>query len=267
MIPEIVTPSAHLRPYISQYWAIETRLDKPFIYRIIPSGMTELTFYFHGLPRVSGCIQSFPDSYLLSGHSSSYTDLRLNGHLSVFSITFRPEGLMAFFKMPAVELFNQSIPLGLVSPRLANLLINHLEDCPDIHSRVAWVEEIFTRLLQHEINRYEYGRMRHVISVIKATHGQSPVTLLASEACLSRKQLERQFSNLVGISPKQYLKTIRLQSALHLKASQPDLSLAALACDSGYFDQAHLTREFKSLTGLTPRQYFDTCEPYSDFFS
>lgn len=266
MEPEIHIPSAHLRPYIRQFWAMSCLVKEPYTQRIIPSGMAELTFYLGKTPKVTGRLNPFNDRFLLSGHTNGFSDLLITDDLSLFSITFHPEGLMAFFRVPASELFNRSLPLCAVSPDLATRLTHSLEDAPDTLSRVAIAEKAFTDLLHREIRKYEHSRMQHTIRIIKSTQGKAPITRLASEACLSRKQLERQFNDLVGVSPKQYLKTIRLQAALFRKATDPSISMAALACDCGYFDQAHLTHDFKTLTGLTPLQYFETCQPYSDFF-
>jgi AraC-like DNA-binding protein len=70
----------------------------------------------------------------------------------------------------------------------------------------------------------------------------------------------------VGTSPRQFLKTVRFQNALHTKFNQKSVSLTQLACDCGYYDQSHMINDFKSLSGFTPGEYFACCEPYSDYF-
>ena len=45
------------------------------------------------------------------------------------------------------------------------------------------------------------------------------------------------------------------------------MSLTELAYDNGYFDQSHFIHDFRSMTGLTPKQFFNECDkPVSDFF-
>jgi len=63
------------------------------------------------------------------------------------------------------------------------------------------------------------------------------------------------------------MKVVRFQSALHHKSQHPDLSLTNLALDCGYFDQSHMIRDFKQLSGMRPSQYFSDCQPVSDYFS
>jgi len=72
------------------------------------------------------------------------------------------------------------------------------------------------------------------------------VDRLARGLGLSERQLERIFTERVGVAPKQLARTVRLQRVLAL-----DGTLAARAAAAGFADQAHLAREVKRLTGLT----------------
>ena len=93
------------------------------------------------------------------------------------------------------------------------------------------------------------------------------INLLASESCLSRKQFERSFSDIIGSSPKQFLKIIRFQNAIFQKSKHPELNLTELAHKCGYYDQAHMINDFKTLSGFTPRYFFSDCDPFSDYFN
>jgi AraC-like DNA-binding protein len=83
---------------------------------------------------------------------------------------------------------------------------------------------------------------------------------------LCRKQFERIFSEHIGISPKQYLKIIRFQFAIFQKQQNANMNLLDVSFKSGYYDQSHFINDFKSLSGLTPKQYFSKNEACSDFF-
>ena len=71
----------------------------------------------------------------------------------------------------------------------------------------------------------------------------------------------------VGANPKDYLRIVRFQKALHCLQMQPHGSLAQLAYECGYYDQPHFIKEFKQFSGYTPTEYRTVCEPHSDFFS
>jgi AraC-like DNA-binding protein len=59
----------------------------------------------------------------------------------------------------------------------------------------------------------------------------------------------------IGVSPKWLIRCFRLQDALQALETGLNVNLAALAQDLGYFDQAHFTRDFKQITGVTPGRY------------
>lgn len=108
--------------------------------------------------------------------------------------------------------------------------------------------------------------MSHSLELIKKAKGMVDIDFLSQQACLSRKQFERLFSEHIGISPKQYLRIIRFQSALHNNSQSNHWSMTQLALESGYYDQSHFINDFKALTGLTPKKFFADCDSVSDFF-
>lgn len=67
-------------------------------------------------------------------------------------------------------------------------------------------------------------------------------------------RLRRRFVQAIGYGPTTYLRVSRFQRAVSLAMRAP--GLAALAAAAGYADQAHLSRDVRALTGLTPRAYF-----------
>ena len=77
---------------------------------------------------------------------------------------------------------------------------------------------------------------------------------LAKAAGTSVRGLERAFGRDYGISPQQYLRRLRMQTACQLLVSTR-LALAQVADRCGFADQSHFTRDFRSLTGMTPRTY------------
>ena len=70
---------------------------------------------------------------------------------------------------------------------------------------------------------------------------------------LSRAYLIRSFQRCVGIPPYTYLIQIRIKHAKKLLAKK--MPVVQVAYEMGFSDQSHLTRHFKSITGITPKQY------------
>jgi len=268
MSVHFATPSKTLAPYIRRYWAIENVLDKGevCVQRIIPTGLTELMLYFTPRPKILTDNKNLSDNVALYGHQNSFYDMELTGKLSVFSIVFQPQGLMQFFNFPLSEICNRNISLKDINQQAGRDLEEKMNEAITFQQRVSVVETYLFDLLKNNFDDFEFKRINRVAELIKQTHGNINVNQMASEACLSRKQFERIFSEHIGISPKQYLKIIRFQSAIFQKQKNSKLNMTELSYESGYFDQSHFINDFKSLSGLTPKQYFFENEVCSDFF-
>jgi len=268
MSVKIAKPSIQLQPFIKQYWCIENVLPQgeKHVQRIIPSGLAELSLYTGKRPQIIGGRKDLEDNFNLSGHQNEFYDLQVEKELSIFSVVFQPQGLMKFFNFPLNEIYNQNIPLKLINKKLEHDILSQLTDAQSFEKKTQIVESYFTDILKNEYHHYDFQRINQAIINIGKTFGNITIEKLAAESCLSRKQFERKFSELIGITPKQYLKIIRLQYALYLRSRNNRLNITDLAHESGYYDQAHFINDFKQLTGFTPKHYFDNTVAYSDFF-
>jgi AraC-like DNA-binding protein len=75
---------------------------------------------------------------------------------------------------------------------------------------------------------------------------------VAQRLNLSERQLRTVFTLAVGVSPKRYARIQRVRVALALQGRFP---LARLAVEAGYYDQSHLTSEFRATMGITPHAF------------
>jgi AraC-like DNA-binding protein len=92
-------------------------------------------------------------------------------------------------------------------------------------------------------------------AVVKLLDPGQRVDRLASALGFSERQLQRRFLAAVGYGPKMLQRVLRLRRFLTPDAADAGFDgLAAAAVGAGYADQAHLTRECRALTGLTPGQ-------------
>ncbi len=264
----IANPSILLSQYVRKYWAIENCVTEGEVYthRIIPSGLAELFFYFDNKPFTNDKDRKIEDNILLSGHQKAFYDIVISKQYSLFSILFNPQGLMVFFDIPLSEFYNRNVPLKNILKNEVDELESKLMEAKSFNEKIELVENFLIKRLQKSKKKYEFKRIEHSISLINKTKGNIDINCLASEACLSRKQFERVFSEHIGSSPKQFLRTIRFQNTLAQKGKEYNNSLTSLAYNSGYYDQSHMISEFKLFSGMTPTQYFSECEPYSDYF-
>lgn len=96
---------------------------------------------------------------------------------------------------------------------------------------------------------------RAVAAAVTALDRPRPpsVTALAADLGLSERHLRRRLVDAVGYGPSTLVGVLRFQRAIRLGRRAP---FAEVAAEAGYADQAHLGREFRRLSGLTPRRYF-----------
>lgn len=96
------------------------------------------------------------------------------------------------------------------------------------------------------------ARVLRVIEQLRAARSEQPIAALAADVGVSERQLERLFHAHVGARPKLLARVLRMQRALTALETEP-ATQAAHAQATRFADEAHLVREFRALTGLTPR--------------
>ncbi|WP_020107629.1 AraC family transcriptional regulator [Nocardia sp. 348MFTsu5.1] len=96
--------------------------------------------------------------------------------------------------------------------------------------------------------------INRVVDLVEDDDGPRRVSDLAAEVALSTRALQRVTVHRTGLSPKWLIQRRRLQDAA-LALRRGDTTIADVAAELGYSDQAHLAREFKAVIGLTPSDY------------
>ena len=81
----------------------------------------------------------------------------------------------------------------------------------------------------------------------------STVSAVADDLGVSERHLRRVFREAVGVSPKAYAKLQRFHRALRVASDRRGASWATIAVAAGYYDQAHLIDDFRTIAGVTPR--------------
>ena len=85
-----------------------------------------------------------------------------------------------------------------------------------------------------------------------ATNGAAPVAALVRDAGWSRRHFTARFTEWAGLPPKTFARILRFDRAKELLARPGGPSLSEVALDCGYYDQAHLNRDFRAFAGCTP---------------
>jgi len=262
----LIQPAASLSMYIKNYWFLEMEACEAVGERVVPTGFVELTFHFadHLIKRKQ--TDEMQSGIIICGQKTDFFDVLPTGKISMLTVQFFPHCAALFFDLPINELTNETLDLNTIIGLPARELEEQLYDLPTLEDKVKRIEIFLHQRLLRKTN-YSWDRISHTISLINLSNGMITTGQLASEACLSRKQHERIFKQMVGLSPKQFLKVIRFQHTLYAHQQHPIENLTELAYRCGYYDQSHMINDFRELSGKTPKQYFGECnDPISDYF-
>jgi AraC-like DNA-binding protein len=94
------------------------------------------------------------------------------------------------------------------------------------------------------------------IEAIAAERGACDLDLVSRQANLSARQFRRRCREESGLTPKHLSRVLRFRYACKLAAEVPRPEWSGIAAEAGYFDQAHLIRDFREFAGATPMAVF-----------
>jgi AraC-like DNA-binding protein len=83
---------------------------------------------------------------------------------------------------------------------------------------------------------------------------------------LSIRQLQRQFDETTGVSPKTLARTIRFEAIRERLMFDPNANLTELAYEFGYTDQAHFIKDFRAFTDKTPSEFVNELRGFHEMF-
>jgi AraC-like DNA-binding protein len=168
------------------------------------------------------------------------------GRVDLLGIRLRPAGATSILGVPAGELRGVLLGIDAVSTALDRDLAG-VGDAGTDAARIARVEAALGRRVAGA--KAAPAAVAWAAGALVAS--SLPVDRVAARAGLGARQLERQFDRWVGLPPKLFSRIQRFQRVFRtLQAGPESVAGAALAC--GYYDQAHLVRDFRAFTGEPP---------------
>jgi AraC-like DNA-binding protein len=250
-----IAPAPALSPWVDCYWRLRSTTPLPASPRtVLPDGCMDILFSFGDAPRdLSGTTS--PTRFIV-GTMTRPARFRGGGRPDIIGVRFRPAAAPAFLGMPATELTDGSAELEAAWAHRATELWEKLAPPASDTDRVRLLDAVLGALLPGAHADADRAVL-HAVRLLEQPSWQGDAVALAGEAGLGRRQLERRFRAAVGISPGAFRRIVRARRALSALREQPDGSLASIAVATGYYDQPHLTRELRELTGRTPGAWQD----------
>ena len=242
-------PNIALLPYIETYWSTNIHLDEKMNARILPDGCVDILFSFNkskfnafkeGLPYVIGTMTCF-------------SDIQYQGEVEMLGIRFRPVGITAFLSTPISELTNKSIDINLIDSIFDNDFYQQLSEMNNLTLKIQYIDAYLFQILP-KINIPD-KRIVYATDLIRNNNGLISLINVAEKSCMSLRNFERNFKQIVGLSPKIFQKITKFNYTRKYIRYNPTQDLLSVAINCGYYDHSHLLRDFKSLSGYFPIVY------------
>jgi AraC-like DNA-binding protein len=228
-------------PWIAHYWMIswDLRGCEPQVVESLPHPNIHVVFENH--KSVVCGVQTHKFSRVLEGQSR------------VFGVKFRPGGFHPFSDSPVSKLRDRIIPakrfFGKDVEALKLVVLSSRKDAEKIEAANA-----FFRSRLPEPDKTIDLASQLVQRIFQEPNIKS-VDDLVSRTGIGKRSLQRIFNEYVGASPKWVIRRYRLHELIEKFNSGDQPDWPQLALELGYFDQAHLINDFRSIIGYSPSQY------------
>lgn len=227
-------PSADLAFWVEHYWVVEWDLREPFVAQNLPHPSVHLVIGEES--RVMGVV------------SGRHTRV-LEGQGRVFGIKLRPGTFRPILGRAVSTITDRQLPLRDFFGTLEEAILSTTDDRARIDIAESHLRE---RLPPHDPKVEDVNR---IMDLVLADREITKVEDLVRRSGVSKRTLQRLFSEYVGVSPKWVINRYRLHEALERASAGESVDWTTVALDLGYFDQAHFIRDFKKLVGKTPTEY------------
>jgi AraC-like DNA-binding protein len=249
-----LAPADALRPFVAGYTGYRHEGLAPGSHQGLPSPHLTIVISFDDALQLTVLPDGRPvpasfDAMVAGLHDTPATIVH-DGCQHGMQLDVSPLGARALLGLPAAELAGTAVHLDDLFGRRAPLLQQRLQEAESWEARRGVLDaELAARLGGSSGIRPEVG---WAWQRLLATGGTVEVGRLAAEVGWSARHLNECFRAEFGVPPKRAARIVRFHRARKALERSPGMGLAAVAAECGYADQAHLTREFRAIAGLTP---------------
>lgn len=241
-------PAPPLADFVEYVWASRGAPAHAFE-RVVPTGTLELaiSLVHDGGPiaDADGRVRWFSGAIVSGAYRRPFT-FATREDSSVVGAHLRPGRAGAILGMPASEIVDRHVDLDALWGRRAHELRERLCEAATTEVRFRILEaELAARLREHRT----HPSVGYALDAL--TGPRARVAAIATHAGMSQRRLIEHFTSAVGLTPKRFGRIMRYHRATAL-ARTTTLDWGRVAQECGYFDQAHLIRDFRELAEITP---------------
>jgi AraC-like DNA-binding protein len=233
-------PPADLAAWIDSYWMVTWDLPEHYLQETLPHPNIHFVF------EKGKCV--------IFGTSTRKFSRMLEGKDGVFGVKFRPGGFRPFIKGPVADLLNCVVPATRFFGQETAALQNTLASLSWKTDKMIEASNAFFRARLPAPDP-KIDLAAEIVRLIVERREIKTVADLKANTGIGIRKLQRLFSEYVGVSPKWVIRRNRLHELVGILNSGVQPNWPQVALELGYFDQAHLINEFKSIVGSPPAEY------------
>jgi AraC-like DNA-binding protein len=230
---------------------------------ILPRTRTEVLFPLgekHWLRDAAGpgADRSYEASFV-SGLQQTPLRIESPADASMAGVRLRPAGAAAFLRDSPAAIAGAVLDLDAILGPAVERLRQQIGATRDLRRRALLLAEAVARHLAPA--RPISPAVRAALHALDASRGRAAIRDLVRDTGFSHRWLTERFRAEIGVTPKAYARIARFAAAFERLQTLDRVSWADFALAAGYYDQAHLTREFRALAGTTPTDLFRRLAP------
>ncbi len=229
------TPVPALAHFVECLWTVNAAADDPD-YPVLPDGCLDIVFSAKDGVRAIGAMTKRQIHAQQAGQF-------------VVGMRFRPGLAARLLRVAACELTDGAASMEELWGKTGRELHARLQEA---RSATACQAALACSL---RFSGWNETPTQKAVAAIVAAEGDVRLDYIAGQANLSSRQFRRRCLEETGLTPKHLCRVLRFQRALRLLASADSAGAAGVAADCGYYDQAHLIRDFREFAAATPSAY------------
>ncbi|MFN3754012.1 DUF6597 domain-containing transcriptional factor [Flavobacterium sp.] len=268
MIYQTFEPHSALSDFINCYWTLKSPPeDKPEKQRIVPDGCMEMIFHHGDLYKqyIKGDNYIIQPKCFVFGQITKPLYIEPTGETNIFAIRFQADGFTPFAPIPISNMENRAVPLEELFGEAGMILQHKILEVTTTEEQIQIAEDFLLNALKNakQIDK----TIKDSVAMMLELKGQLSIDELSESMKINRRMLERKFASVIGVSPKQLAKIVRLQTTLKMVLKNDFKSFTEIALDNHYYDQAHFIKEFREFTGVSPKEFYAENLKLSNLFT
>ncbi len=248
-------PAEPITQFIECYFIWEGEATEQIDVQSPPNGFGAIVFNY-GDPtwasQNSSDLLAVPDSFICGLFTSNYRRV-MKGKIGMAGIVFKTTSIYNIFGIRMSTLVNSRMPLDLLIGENAFNLSESIRLETTDDARIKILEAFLLPRISEA--KKKLSLIDECVDFINSNNGSVSVDEVASKFKISRRYLEKQFLEKVGVSPKFYARIKRFGTLSNRVAHSTTVDWQDVVFENGLHDQSHLVKEFKEFNKMNPSEY------------